>query len=82
MEYIIFLQSRQERMEFISRIPLIPVELIYGYWSTLWMIIQYSSFKFGGRCFFILNRRKGFFNKKDEGKMDQALFIGGHPGEK
>ena len=40
------------------------------------VIVQYSSFDFGGCPFFILNGRRGFFNKKSEREL------GGHPEEK
>ena len=58
--------------------------LLLEYYKDDWnrMVIQYSNFDFGGRCFFILNRRRGFFNKKDEEESDQTLFLGGHPDEK
>ena len=46
------------------------------------MVIQYSNFDFGGRCSFMLNGRRGFFNKKDAEESDQTLFLGGHPDAK
>ena len=58
--------------------------LLLEYYKDDWnrMVIQYSNFDFGGRCFFMLNGRRGFFNKKDAEESDQTLFLGGHPDAK
>ena len=58
--------------------------LLLEYYKDDWnrMVIQYSNFDFGGRCFFMLNGRKGFFIKNDAEESDQTLFLGGHPDEK
>ena len=51
--------------------------LLLEYFKDDWnrMIIQYSSFRFGGRCFFISNRRKGFINKKGGEDMGYCLLV-------
>ena len=85
-EHYIFTNQTKTRGVFISETLNIcgadPLLLEYEKRDWNRVIVQYSSFDFGGRCFFILNGRKGFFNKKSEREMDHILFLGGHPEEK
>ena len=85
-EHYIFTNQNKTRGVYISETLNIcgadPVLLEYEKRDWNRVIVQYSRFDFGGRCFFILNGRKEFFDKKDEEEMEHALFLGGHPDEK
>ena len=85
-EHYIFTNQNKTRGVYISETLNIcgadPVLLEYEKRDWNRVIVQYSRFDFGGRCFFILNGRRGFFDKKDEEEMEHALFLGGHPDEK
>ena len=60
-----------------------PLDLEYHYkdWNTV--IIQYSNTKDTGKCFFVLNGRRGFFIPHKIDLHDTEVYIGGNPkGEK